>query len=330
MAQKHDIDTLKEKIHALEDELESYRRNLSDRSSKIDFLQEVLDQSLAKVYALDGEQFTYVSRSFARAFGYDSPSEIVGKIPIIELVAPECRKLVAENLRKRSSGRTREMHYTFTGLLKDGSYSMVEVQGSAMQVGTQNQVVGVIVDVSHYNKISNLAYYDALTGLPNRVLFADRLEAAVMLAETTGGSFSLMFIDLDDFKKVNDSVGHAAGDFVLKESANRMIEQIRQGMDTVSRIGGDEFVAILGETGCRDHCADLAGKMIKELERPMPFCDHDISVSASIGISVFPTDGHDATSIIKAADMAMYKAKRGGKGTFAFYDGSNRLKCSLK
>lgn len=321
MAQKRDLEILQEKIDVLESELESYRQNLSARIEKMSFLEDVLDQSLAKVYAIEGEKFTYVSRSFAKAFGYDSPSEIVGKIPVVELVAPGCREMVSENIRKRSLGETQDMYYTFTGLRKDGSYSHVEIHGSAVQHGSHRQVVGVIVDISHYKKIRDLAYYDALTGLPNRVLFSDRLEAAVMLAQRTGGSFSVFFIDLDDFKQVNDTIGHAAGDFVLKESADRMVEQVRQGIDSVSRLSGDEFVVILGDTGCRDFCADLADNIIKELEQPVPFCSHQILVGASIGISIFPDDGANAAALLNAADKAMYEAKRMGKGTYSFVDG---------
>lgn len=322
MAQKRDLDSLQDKIQALESELEKYRKNLSDRSEKLSFLQEMLDQSLAKVYALDGENFTYVSRSFAKAFGYDSPADIVGKIPIIELVAPGCRQMVYENISKRSAGISEEIHYTFTGIRKDGEYSQVEIHGSARQLGASRQVVGIIVEMSHYKKINDLAYYDSLTGLPNRVLFADRLENAVMLAHRTGGKFSVLFIDLDEFKKINDTIGHAAGDFVLKESARRMGEQVRQGMDSVSRIGGDEFVAILGETGCRELCAKVAGNILEELKCPISFCGQCIKVGASIGISIFPDDGKDAGILLKSADKAMYEAKRLGKGRYAFADGT--------
>lgn len=318
MARKRDLEMLEEKVNALENQLETYRKDLSEGTEKISFLQEALDQSLAKAYATDGKSFSYVSRSFAKAFGYDSPSEIVGKIPLIELVAPGCRKMVSDKIQERSLGECEEMHYTFTGLRKDGSYSQVEVHGSTLKLGSHRQLVGVIVEMSHYEKIRDLAYYDALTGLPNRVLFTDRLEAAMMLTQRTGGNFSMLFIDLDDFKQVNDAIGHAAGDFALKTSAERMVKQIRQGVDSVSRIGGDEFIAILGGTGCRELCAELAGNMIRELECPIPFCDHDIHVSASIGISIFPEDGKDAGAMIKAADMAMYEAKKNGKGAFAF------------
>lgn len=317
MAKKRDLDTLQEKIQELESELEQYRRNLSDRSEKLDFLQEMLDQSLAKVYALDGDNFTYVSRSFARAFGYDSPSEIVGKVPIVELVAPSCRQMVYDNIH-RNAGSSDEMHYTFTGLRKDGEYRQVEIHGSAMQLGSRRRMVGIIVEMGHYKKMNDLAYYDALTGLPNRVLFADRLEAAVMLAKKSRGSFSVLFIDLDEFKRINDTIGHAAGDFVLKESAQRMAEQIRKGMDSVSRIGGDEFIAILGETGCRNLCSKVAGNIIEELKCPITFCDQCINVGASIGISIFPDDGMEAGVLIKAADKAMYEAKRRGKGRYSF------------
>lgn len=318
MTQKRHIRTLQEKIDALENELKTYQESLSRNEDKMNLLSWILDKSVAKAYAIDGDHFSYVSMSFATAFGYDSPSEIVGKFPVLELVAPECRDMVSGNIQKRHKGECDEMHYTFTGLRKDGTYNQVEVRGHSMMIGSQRQVVGVILDMTHYKRMNDLAYYDSLTQLPNRVLFTDRLEEALSQARNSDEKFSVMFVDLDEFKQVNDNVGHAAGDLVLQESANRMTKIIHQKSDTVSRAGGDEFVILLRETGCKNYCAKLALDLIQELGRPIRLCNHTVTIGASIGISFFPDHGEDSEAIVQAADMAMYEAKRRGKRTYAF------------
>lgn len=227
---------------------------------------------------------------------------------------------MSENVRKRQTGECNEIRYSFTGLCKDGSRNHVEVHGRSMVIGSRNQVVGVILDMTHYNRMIDLAYHDSLTRLPNRALFIDRLEQAVAQARRNDTNLTLMYIDLDGFKQVNDTIGHAAGDFVLQKSAQRMIKLVRRDIDTVSRLGGDEFVVLLIGISSRDYCAKLAADILKELSRLMCFSNQTISVGASIGISIFPDNGKNMESILQAADSAMYVAKRRGMNTFIFAD----------
>lgn len=164
------------------------------------------------------------------------------------------------------------------------------------------------------------AFHDALTGLPNRALFNDRLEHGFAQAQRNGWALVVMFVDLDDFKMVNDSYGHDVGDGVLQAVAQRLTQNVR-GEDTVSRLGGDEFLCLLTEVRDEASIAAIAGKLIHAIQAPchMHIDDLDISpsVKASIGISIFPKDGSSVEALVKSADKAMYRAKR-SKAEFAF------------
>jgi len=154
----------------------------------------------------------------------------------------------------------------------------------------------------------HLAQHDPLTGLPNRALFADRLNQALSLARRDDTHLALMFIDLDYFKTVNDAHGHGVGDLLLQAVAARLREAVRES-DTVGRIGGDEFVVLLPTVGSRSDAQVVAGKIRESLAHPFPVSGHTLNISASIGIAVFPDHGDDEDSLRKAADDAMYAAK---------------------
>ena len=168
------------------------------------------------------------------------------------------------------------------------------------------------------DKLDHLAHYDNLTGLPNRMLLQDRLEQAIAIAERQRQKFALLFIDLDGFKEVNDAVGHPAGDEVLKIVAQRLLALVR-GMDSAARLGGDEFVVILTDIGNGENAGRVAQKIIESLEQPCLVAGLSLSVSASIGVSIYPNDEMVANELLRSADEAMYKAKRGGKRQVKFY-----------
>ena len=167
-------------------------------------------------------------------------------------------------------------------------------------------------------KLARLALYDPLTGLPNRTLFADRLDRAIGLAKRTGDSFSLLYMDLDRFKDVNDQLGHQAGDQLLQSAAERLLHCVRDS-DTVSRQGGDEFLAILTNCNDTDASTRCAEKMIDSLSAPFLIDGERLSVSVSIGIAMFPSDGTDPRALVRAADSAMYQAKCAGRSRYALY-----------
>ena len=165
---------------------------------------------------------------------------------------------------------------------------------------------------------ANLARIDALTGLPNRVLLLDRLAHAIASAHRHGTRLALLFVDLDNFKQINDSHGHAFGDKVITVAAHCLAGAVRE-VDTVSRHGGDEFLILLDEVDQPADAFKVADKLIAELVGPHRIDDREVSLTASIGISLCPDDGDDAGTLINRADAAMYRAKRQGGGIFRYH-----------
>jgi diguanylate cyclase (GGDEF)-like protein/PAS domain S-box-containing protein len=164
----------------------------------------------------------------------------------------------------------------------------------------------------------HLADHDALTGLPNRRLLEDRLTQALALSHRNRKASAVMFVDLDRFKTINDSLGHAVGDALLKEVATRLVRQLREG-DTICRIGGDEFVIVLPEVKRSSDVAQVAQKVIDQLSRPVIVDERELLVTCSIGIAIYPDDGRDAETLIRNADAAMYHAKELGRASYQFF-----------
>lgn len=167
-------------------------------------------------------------------------------------------------------------------------------------------------------EIERLAFFDSLTGLPNRILLKDRLSQMLTRAGRHQEKVALLFIDLDRFKEVNDTLGHSCGDQLLQVIAERLEASLRSS-DTVARLGGDEFVVLLEGIADREGVAEVAEKLLEALSQPVQLGDREVYTGGSIGISLFPSDGEDVDTLFKNADTAMYHAKEGGRNTFRFY-----------
>ncbi|MFC0131430.1 sensor domain-containing protein [Massilia eurypsychrophila] len=188
--------------------------------------------------------------------------------------------------------------------------------------GKVSNYMAILSDITDRKQVEehtrHLAEHDFLTDLPNRVLFLDRLQQALATSRRQHTRVAVMFLDLDRFKAINDSYGHQAGDVVLREVAARLTRCVR-GVDTVSRQGGDEFVVILADIGGADQAAHVAGSVMHAVGQPMKVLGQEIALSASIGISIFPSDGHDVDTLMRHADVAMYHAKQNGRNAFRFF-----------
>jgi diguanylate cyclase (GGDEF)-like protein len=158
-----------------------------------------------------------------------------------------------------------------------------------------------------------MATHDALTGLPNRMLFNDRLTMALTQARRSLNKLAVMLLDLDYFKDVNDALGHGVGDQLLCAVGDRLRQLLRRG-DTVARIGGDEFLLLLPEMLQVEYATTIAQKILQAFQEPFTFDDHKLLISASIGITIYPNDGDDTDTLMKNADTAMYRAKDKGRG----------------
>lgn len=207
--------------------------------------------------------------------------------------------------------------------------SMVRRDGALMEIeesvapihGGHGRISGAVVvfqDVTEARRMSYLAQHDVLTRLPNRVLLNDRIAQAIGMAQRNGKSTALLFLDLDNFKRINDSLGHAGGDQLLREVAQRLSDCVR-GSDTVSRNGGDEFVVLLAEERSLQDAGIAAQKILAALAEPHRIDQQEVQVTTSIGISVYPADAKDADTLMKNADTAMYCAKQAGRNNFQFF-----------
>jgi len=208
-------------------------------------------------------------------------------------------------------------------LRKDGTVMPVEIHSRLIELDGKKLYFSVIRDISSRktaeHKIAQLAHYDALTNLPNRALFYDRLDQAVARAKRYHQKFAILFMDLDGFKQVNDEFGHLVGDNLLGMVADRFTRNARD-MDTVARVGGDEFIFILNNIEHADNVSRVAGKILYSLSRPFIIKGTRCSIGCSIGISIFPDDTEDTEMLVRMADDAMYMAKKGGKNSCQFFN----------
>jgi diguanylate cyclase (GGDEF)-like protein/PAS domain S-box-containing protein len=214
---------------------------------------------------------------------------------------------------------------------RDGYESAIEDSAAPIH-DRSGRVIGAVIvfhDVSAARamslQMSHTAHHDVVTNLPNRLLLNDRITQSIALAHRQNRPIAVLFLDLDNFKNINDSLGHAAGDELLQSVSKRLISCVRAS-DTVSRQGGDEFAILLPEITHAQDAATCAGKIILALHAPHSVGTRTLHIGASIGISLYPKDGEDAGSLIKSADTAMYHAKERGRGNFQFFEAAMNLK----
>ena len=205
---------------------------------------------------------------------------------------------------------------------KNGEQFPMELSASEMILGGQRYFIGIVRDITERKqaeeKLAYLAHYDYLTDLPNRALFLENLEHDISLAKRNNYKVAVLFLDLDGFKKVNDTLGHDAGDMLLRGVSKRLKDAIRAS-DTVARVGGDEFIFVLNVIGSDGDAALMANKIIMALSDPFELKGQRSHVGGSIGISLYPEGSQDPETLIKQADNAMYLAKQSGKNTYKFY-----------
>ncbi|HTX24500.1 MAG TPA: EAL domain-containing protein [Steroidobacteraceae bacterium] len=282
----------------------------------------VLSHSVEGIFICDPEQrILQVNSAFERITGYTA-EEAIGKTP-----------------RMLQSGRQGREFYAdmWSTLLASGTWSgemwnrrksgEVYVEWLSISAvydghGALAHFVGIFSDITERKRaeerVVHLARFDALTELPNRVLLSDRLEQATRTAQRAGTRVGVAFIDLDRFKEVNDSLGHNAGDALLQQLARRLTRAVREE-DTVARMGGDEFVVVFQHLDDARDATSCVTALLQSLRQPVELEGHEITVTASVGISMFPDDASDAQELLRNADAAMYQAKGDGRDRFRFY-----------
>ena len=276
------------------------------------------------IYARDMDnKVTSWNLAAERMFGWKA-SEIIGH-PI--QTVPPGHMAEADELRRRALGGEQVAQVEVVRQRRDGTPIDVSLtfallrDASGEVYGYQTVVAEITERKAAEQRIEFLAYHDPLTSLPNRLLMQDRFNQAAAHADRTLNRMAMVYLDLDNFKNINDSLGHAAGDRLLKEVASRLSACVRE-TDTICRQGGDEFLILLCDLPDTDVIPPILTKLQQRLQEPFYADGNELSSSASIGVTLFPQDGADFESLLQKADTAMYRAKEAGRNTFRFFDES--------
>ncbi|MFK5881938.1 MAG: EAL domain-containing protein [Sulfurospirillum sp.] len=320
---------LMDKNSSLEIEIEQKTQEKIKLSQQSKELANIIEKSNIELYIMDAEtlNFVYVNQGVISELGFSREDLLKMNIfdinPYLTFEDIEELKKVAKD-RGANSIQNISIHRR-----KDGSEYTSQALVQEIKFNNKDAYAVYGNDISEMKKVQkellhqrdlleHLAHHDSLTGLPNRVLLLDRLSQAIYRADRNHMKFAVLFLDLDQFKQINDSLGHEIGDLVIKEVANRFGKMLRKE-DTFARLGGDEFTIVLENIKSSDDVAALANKLLKNIRKPFIIKNHELYITCSIGISLFPRDAKQVDLLIRNADAAMYRAKESGRNTFNFY-----------
>lgn len=304
--------------------LDMLARCLRDRQRVLDLKMasmvfEVVNEGI--LITDDQARILAVNPAFSLLTGY-RPDEVIGQRTSLlssGLHPPEFYRTMWETLLTHGRWSGEITNRRKDGALYDQWLSIAAVDGD---IGMPRRFVGLVSDITERKReeerMRRLAHFDSLTGLPNRVLFLDRLQRSIARARRYRHKLAVLYLDLDHFKLINDSWGHAAGDEVLRVSASRMVQTLRMS-DTVSRRGGDEFVLILEHGDAPERMDSICQKLLDEISTEIPYGNAALRIDASIGVAIYPDDAEDPDELLAAADVALYEAKAAGKGCFRFF-----------
>ncbi len=309
-------------------------RDITERKRSADSLREselrlraIIEQSpIGMAFSRDGITVD-VNAAYLQMFGYSDASAVCGR-PLLEQIAPQCRADVEQRYRRRVAGDDEPSEYESVGLRADGTQFPLHVTAKRLTLREGPLTLAFLMDVTRQraseDEIRRLAFFDQLTELPNRRLLLDRLQHALASSARTGRHGALLFIDLDDFKSLNDTLGHSVGDSLLKQVAMRLRSRVREG-DSVARLGGDEFVVILEDLdkdliAAAQQTEMIAGKLLAALAPTFWLGASQCHCTASVGATVFSGHAQAKDELLKQADIAMYQAKKAGRNGLRFFD----------
>ncbi len=334
------FEALQEKFLLLQQSRRTLEKRVEERTSELSRTNEALLKSEKRYQALtesspvgifhtDSQgQCRYVNQRWCEITGMEAENAL--GLGWIQTLHPEDRTEVMNQWQQAVRNKD-SMQMEYRVQKRDGRtvwvFALASPQGETSF--EEGGYIGTLTDISdrvaaenrlreNQNRLNQLAYHDILTDLPNRLLFQDRLEHALTKARRAGQRVALLFLDLDRFKNINDSLGHEWGDNLLCEVADRLRNCVRES-DTVARLGGDEFMVILERVENLKQVAAVAQKILTRLTMPVEMQSYSLYATASIGISLFPNDGTDVESLMKCSDAAMYRAKELGRNNYQFY-----------
>ena len=312
-------------------------RRAVEKQEAVDKLRVSEERMALAIEASEGGYFEHstdfsqgnVSRQWAMVYGY-ALEELP---PITDLfrwwqdqMHPEDHPSVAKIYHDLVEGRLEQYKIEFRIRHKSGAWRWIQATSRAVErdeSGRATVIAGIQMDITDRKEVEyRLAYmatHDALTDLPNRTLFIDYLNWALAQAQRNQTPLAVLFLDLDKFKNVNDSLGHSVGDRLLKKVSERMGRLLRRS-DSIARVGGDEFLLLLPEIGQDQDVIHVAQKILCSFQTPFSLDPHELSITVSIGIALYPEHGKDAESLIRNSDSAMYSAKVGGRNTYRLYE----------
>ncbi|HVE70764.1 MAG TPA: PAS domain S-box protein [Thermoanaerobaculia bacterium] len=290
-------------------------RDVTDRKDSEARYRLLFERNLAGVYrSMSDGRILDCNDACARVFGYEKREELLGANAHDFYFDDSERDRIVQMLREQKQVSNLELRLR----RRDGATVWVLEN---VTLRDEDVMEGTIIDITDrkhaQEQVEYQAYHDSLTALPNRLLFRDRIALALAHVKRTGRLSAVMFLDLDQFKLVNDTLGHTVGDRLLQAIGARLVTCVR-AEDTVARMGGDEFTILLGELSDRRAASVVAQKVLEAVRHPVTIDEHELFVTTSIGIAVFPDEGMDAESLLKNADRAMYRAKELGRDNFQF------------
>ncbi len=301
---------------------------LRDNNEHLRSIFENIPTIAVQGYTRDGT-ILYWNPASERVYGYSREEAMGGNL--FDLIIPEqMREQILQKIQEVAQSGVGTPVEELLLRRKDGTPVSVYSSSVVVRLPGQEAILYCLdVDLSerkeHERQLEHIAHYDALTGVPNRVLLADRMVQALARAKREKGLMAVCYLDLDGFKPVNDNFGHEVGDRVLVEITRRIKEVIRED-DTVARLGGDEFVVLLVGMQATEECVGSLNRLLDRIHQPIEVLGNAVSVSASIGVSLYPEDEQDADTLLRHADQAMYVAKQSGKNRYHLYDAANDLR----
>jgi diguanylate cyclase (GGDEF)-like protein/PAS domain S-box-containing protein len=336
---KDEIGELGAVFNRMTDNLSKTLVSRDDLERSYQFKKTILDSMHDTIAIVDARDFRIieVNKTFLEELGLEE-KDVIGRTchEVTHHRSEPCRQPYGDCplLDTAATGNPSDavhLHYKTTG---EKFYSEIQTSPIRDEQGVVVQVVHISRDITvrrqSEDKIRYLAFYDGLTGLPNRTFYKELLMRALAVAQRRGKPLATLFIDLDSFKRINDTLGHSDGDRLLQAVAKRLGLCVRASdsvarpeedvtASTVSRLGGDEFIVLLNDLSAANDAALVARRILEDLSAPFMLSGHEVVISASIGISLYPLDGEDPETLLKNADIAMYQAKQQGKNNFQFY-----------